>query len=296
MKSVLQEFMSGAAADVESVLNVLLPAEDVAPTRLHQAIRWSVFAGGKRFRPALTIAVGESLGASRDDLMRTAAAVEMIHTFSLIHDDLPAMDNDDLRRGRATCHKQFDQATAILAGDALQSIAFGTIADDENLDGDQRIRLISGLATASATPFGMVAGQQLDIDAEQASTDLVGLESIHRSKTGALISFSATAGAIIARSDDTTLALIEEFSGHLGLLFQIVDDIIDVTQSSETLGKTAGKDAASQKATYPSIFGVDGSIEYAATSAAAAIEAIEPLGEHASLLIELVRSIQDRSS
>lgn len=296
MKQILSEYLRDAAADVESALDTLLPAENIAPTRLHQAMRWSVFAGGKRFRPALTFAVGECLGADRSQLLRTAAAIEMIHTFSLIHDDLPAMDDDDIRRGRATCHRKFDQATAILAGDALQALAFGLIADDTNLSGDQRLRLLSGLARASATPFGMVAGQQLDIDAEKSSADLTVLEKIHRSKTGALITFSAVAGATIANSGENEERAIEEYAENLGLLFQIVDDIIDVTESSETLGKTAGKDAASHKATYPTVFGLARSKEYASNSAKAAAAAIGPLGERTYLLSGLVSSILERIS
>ncbi len=194
----LKEFFQNAKTSVDQRLDELIPGETLAPQRLHKAIRWSVFAGGKRFRPALVLATGKVFGVSENKLLNTAASVEMIHAYSLIHDDLPAMDDDDLRRGRETCHKKFDEATAILAGDALQNMAFQIIADDGNLPIKTRLRLISELARAAGTPLGMVAGQQLDLQAEGSITSVEKLEEIHRSKTGAMIRFSAQAGAIIA--------------------------------------------------------------------------------------------------
>ena len=210
---------------------------------MHCAIRWSLFAGGKRFRPALVLAVGETLGAAAEDLLATACALEMIHTYSLIHDDLPSMDNDDLRRGRATCHVRFGEATAILAGDALQTLAFQTIAEDECLSAATRVRLISEVARAAGVPAGMVAGQAHDLAAEARESSGADLEKIHLQKTGALIMAAARCGAIIAGASDRSLEVVSEYALQLGLLFQITDDLLDVTASAEDLGKTPGKDA-----------------------------------------------------
>ncbi len=253
----LTQFLDAVRRDVDSTLDLLVPRADVEPRRLHEAIRWSLFAGGKRIRPAILMAVGRTFGAADEQLARTSAAIEMIHTYSLIHDDLPSMDDDDMRRGKATCHKQFGEATAILAGDVLQTLAFKTIAEDENLTPEIRIKLISIIAAAAGTPTGMVAGQQLDLDAEGQTLSIGEIEQIHRGKTGAIISASALAGAIIGGSSDDEQSSIEKYASKLGLLFQITDDLLDVTQQSETLGKTAGKDAAAEKATYPSHFGVE---------------------------------------
>lgn len=253
----LDAFFSEVNAMLDDALDKLVPASDVPPERLHSAVRWSLFAGGKRVRPAILIATGRMFGAGDDTLMRTAAAAEMIHTYSLIHDDLPAMDDDDLRRGRATCHKQFDEATAILAGDVLQTLAFKAIADDERLSADIRVRLIAFLADASGTPNGMVSGQQLDLDAEGQTLSLNQIEQVHRQKTGALITASAVSGAIIGGATDNELDAVRRYAENLGLLFQMTDDLIDVTQETATLGKTAGKDAAANKATYPAIIGVE---------------------------------------
>ena len=181
----------------------------------------------------------------------------MVHTYSLIHDDLPAMDDDDLRRGRPTCHVRFDEATAILAGDALQTLAFKTIAEDDGLKAETRIGLISELARAAATPEGMVAGQALDMEAETRQVNGAHLEEIHRLKTGALIVAAARSGAIIGEASEKELAAITSYGSHLGLLFQITDDFLDVTATAEALGKTPGKDAQSNKATYPALFGIE---------------------------------------
>ena len=190
---------------VEAALDSLLPSANASPQRVHQAIRWSVFAGGKRFRPALMLASGKTFGASDDSLLRTACSLEMIHTYSLIHDDLPSMDDDDLRRGRPTCHVRYDEATAILAGDALQTLAFRTIAEDEHLAATTRVRLISELSKAAGTPEGMVAGQALDIEAEARDVTGNELEEIHRLKTGELITCAVRCGAIIAHASEAEL-------------------------------------------------------------------------------------------
>ena len=253
----LESLLAGSRALVEVELNSLLPSSASAPEKIHQAIRWSVFAGGKRFRPALLLAVGQAFSATIKDLIRTACAFEMVHTYSLIHDDLPAMDDDDLRRGRPTCHVRFDEATAILAGDALQTLAFQTIAEDMGLEAETRIALIAELAHAAATPDGMVAGQALDMEAETRQVSRAQLEEIHRLKTGALIRAAARSGAIIGRGSESELAAVTSYGSHLGLLFQITDDFLDVTATAEDLGKTPGKDARSNKATYPALHGME---------------------------------------
>src|SRR5690242_19527198 len=211
----LDALLAGSRALVEVELNSLLPSSAAAPEKIHQAIRWSVFAGGKRFRPALLLAVGQAFGASIKQLLKTAAAFEMVHTYSLIHDDLPAMDDDDLRRGRPTCHVRFDEATAILAGDALQTLAFQAIAQDEELGPETRIALISELARAAGTPEGMVAGQALDMEAETRQVNVAQLEEIHRLKTGALIVAAARCGAIIGAADEHELRAITQYAAHL---------------------------------------------------------------------------------
>jgi geranylgeranyl diphosphate synthase type II len=253
----LESLLAGSRALVEVELNTLLPSSATAPEKIHQAIRWSVFAGGKRFRPGLLLVTGQTFGASIKSLLRTAGAFEMVHTYSLIHDDLPAMDDDDLRRGRPTCHVRFDEATAILAGDALQTLAFRAIAEDDQLPAETRITLISELARAAATPEGMVAGQALDMEAEIHQVNGAQLEEIHRLKTGALIVAAARCGAIIGGANEEELAAITTYGSCLGLLFQITDDLLDVTATAEDLGKTPGKDARSNKATYPGLFGME---------------------------------------
>ena len=263
---------------VEVELNDLLPSNAISPERVNQAIRWSVFAGGKRFRPALVLATGQTFGASIESLLKTACAFEMIHTYSLIHDDLPSMDDDDLRRGRPTCHVRFDEATAILAGDALQTLAFQTIAQDELLTDRTKVSLIADLAKAAGTPGGMVAGQALDIEAEARQVSPGELEEIHRLKTGALIVAAARAGALIADADANELSVVSEYAAQLGLLFQITDDFLDVTASAEDLGKTPGKDARSAKATYPGLYGLDetkAAANEAHTAACAALATID---------------------
>ena len=250
-----REFLTSCRALVDSQLDLLIPKESDEPQRVHSAIHRSVFAGGKRFRPALLLATGQTFGASFDDLLRTACALEMIHTYSLIHDDLPSMDDDDLRRGRPTCHIKFGEATAILAGDALQALAFQTIAEDERLASAVRVRLIAEVARAAGTPKGMVAGQALDLDAESRDVTKEELDRIHHRMTGALIRAAARCGAIIAGANENDLEAITEYGGNLGLLFQITDDLLDVTATAEDLGKTPGKDARSRKATYPALYG-----------------------------------------
>src|SRR6266480_3387886 len=252
----LRDFFAQCRAQVDAELDRLVPAESHHPTTVHSAIRWSLFAGGKRFRPALLLAVGKTFGAPPDDLLASACALEMIHTYSLIHDDLPSMDDDDLRRGRPTCHIRFGEATATLAGDALQTLAFQTIAGDRNLTAETRVQVIAELARGAGTPEGMVAGQARDLEAESQDVSSDELEWIHQRKTGALIVAAARCGAIIANAAELELKAISDYAAGLGLLFQITDDVLDVTATAQDLGKTPGKDARSLKATYPGLYGI----------------------------------------
>jgi len=288
-----REFLASCRPLIDSQLDLLIPKESDEPQRVHAAIRWSVFAGGKRFRPALLLVTGQTFGANVEDMLRAACALEMIHTYSLIHDDLPSMDDDDLRRGRATCHIKFGEATAILAGDALQALAFQTIAEDETLAPALRVRLTAEIARAAGTPEGMVAGQSLDLDAESRDVIKEQLDRIHHRKTGALIRGAARCGAIIAGANESELAAITEYATNLGLLFQITDDLLDVTSTAEDLGKTPGKDARSRKATYPAVYGTEATkaqIEVVHRAACSALDRIERptelLGSIADFILE----------
>ncbi|HET6972862.1 MAG TPA: farnesyl diphosphate synthase [Pyrinomonadaceae bacterium] len=291
----LDSLLASSRALVELELNKLLPLSGTAPEKIHQAIRWSVFAGGKRFRPALLLAVGQAFSAPVEALIRTACAFEMVHTYSLIHDDLPAMDDDELRRGRPTCHVRFDEATAILAGDALQTLAFQTIAEDVALDAETRIALIAELARAAATPDGMVAGQALDMEAETRQVSRAQLEEIHRLKTGALIKAAARCGAIIGRADESELTAVTSYGSHLGLLFQITDDFLDVTATAEDLGKTPGKDARSNKATYPALHGLEETRAAAINAHRDACHALDQLDRSTDVLQKIADFILHRT-
>jgi geranylgeranyl diphosphate synthase, type II len=291
--SDLGNYFNRCAQIVDEELDKLIPPPETAPKRLYEAVRWSIFAGGKRFRPALVLAVGTAFGAAENKLLRAASAIEMIHTYSLIHDDLPAMDDDDLRRGRETCHIKFDEATAILAGDVLQSLAFQSIAEDENLSDKIRVKLIAELANSSTK---MVDGQQLDLEAEGKSISLEDLEKIHQNKTGAMISVSARCGAIIAEASETELNAITNYASKLGLLFQITDDLLDVTQTTEVLGKTAGKDERAEKATYPSIYGIAETQKLAEKVHAEAIGELNNLKQPTEILREIADFILKRKS
>ena len=294
-KLELDSLLAGSRALVEVELNNLLPLSGTTPEKVHGAIRWSVFAGGKRFRPALLLATGQAFGAENKRLIKTACAFEMIHTYSLIHDDLPAMDDDDLRRGRPTCHVRFDEATAILAGEPLQTLAFQTVANDEELDAETRVKLISELARAAATPEGMVAGQALDMEAEARQVNGAQLEEIHRLKTGALITAAARCGALIGSADEKELTAISTYASQLGLLFQITDDLLDVTATAEALGKTPGKDVRSSKATYPALYGIDEAREKAVKAHRAACEALEQIDQPTEVLHRIVDFILHRT-
>jgi geranylgeranyl diphosphate synthase, type II len=288
-------YVERVRALVERKLDELIPAESADPVSIHAAMRWSLLAPAKRFRPVLVCAAGETLGAPSERLLRAACAFELIHTYSLVHDDLPAMDDDDLRRGRPTCHVKFGEATAILVGDALQSLAFQAIAEDDLLDSALRVRLVAELARAAGTPAGMVAGQAHDLEAE-AREDVSGaeLERIHRRKTGALISAAARAGALAAGASEHELAAVTRYAAEIGLLFQITDDLLDVTASAADLGKTPGKDARARKATYPALYGLDAARARARRVHDEACAALAPLDRDTSLLCGLATLILNR--
>lgn len=291
--SNLNNYFSEVRTLVDSTLDELVPSNDREPSRLYQAIRWSLFGEGKRFRPALVIAVGRVFGAPDSKLLRTAAGIEMIHTYSLIHDDLPAMDDDDLRRGRATAHRKYDEATAILAGDGLQAMAFEAIAGDRSLADKLRLKLILELSIAAGQ---MVAGQQLDLEAEGRSADVNLIEQIHKGKTGALIGFAVRAGGIIPGCDEAELKVLDRFGDKLGLLFQITDDILDVTSSSEELGKTAGKDVRSKKATYPKALGIEAARELSKEIECEALAVLGELKRGHELLSQICSYVTDRTN
>lgn len=287
----LKEFFEASRKAVDETLDALIPNSEAEPKKLHAAIRWSVFAGGKRFRPALLFAAGKTFGAGIEKLLKTAAAIEMIHAYSLIHDDLPAMDDDDLRRGRETCHIKFDEATAILAGDRLQSLAFQAIAEESNLPPEIRLRLIAELADSAAK---MVDGQHFDLEAEGKTISIKELKAIHQNKTGAMISAAARGGAIIAVAGEKELEAISDYASSLGLLFQITDDLLDVTQTTEILGKTAGKDISAEKATYPAFYGIEETRKLAAEAHAEAVAALNRIDRNTDLLRALVGYILRR--
>ncbi|MBD0370753.1 MAG: polyprenyl synthetase family protein [Pyrinomonadaceae bacterium] len=291
-----QGFFAEARALIDARLDALLPKDATEPQSLHAAIRWSVFAGGKRFRPSLMLAAGRAFGAGDDALLNTACALEMIHTYSLIHDDLPAMDDDDLRRGRPTCHVRFGEAVAILAGDVLQTLAFQVISEDEKLAPDVRVRLIAELARAAGTPYGMVAGQAYDLIAASHESSPEELERIHLHKTGALIQAAARSGAIIAgaKADDTELQALTRYAAQLGLLFQITDDLLDVTATAEDLGKTPGKDERASKATYPALYGLEEARGLAQAAYSEACAALEEISRPTELLKSIALFILER--
>ena len=281
-------------ARVESALAARIPAASTPPARLHAAMRYSALGGGKRIRPALVYAVGELHGAAIEALDAAAAAVEMIHVYSLVHDDLPAMDDDDLRRGRPTCHKEFDEATAILAGDALQVLAFEGLAAAP-ASAEARVAMIRELAAASGT-FGMAGGQAIDLGAVGRVLDADEVEEMHLRKTGALIEASVGLAATLGAVEPAERARLAAFSRALGLAFQIVDDLLDVEGDPELLGKAVGADSARHKPTYPAAVGIPAARRRAAALKAQALAAIAPLGERAEMLAWLATYIVDRRS
>ncbi len=292
----LAEYMAAKQKAVDAALDRWVPPQDENPATIHNAMRYSLFAGGKRIRPLLAIAAAQAVSDAPVGIESCACALEMIHTYSLIHDDLPALDNDDLRRGRPTCHKVFGDAMAILAGDALLTLAFEVLAKLEYAEASTQIGLVRELATASGTVGGMIGGQVNDIEGEGKHPTAHLLESIHRAKTGALLRASVRMGAIYAGADADQLAALTSFGEHVGLAFQIVDDILDVEQSSEALGKTAGKDAAQQKITFPAVYGIETSRGMAEEERLAAHLALQPFDDRAQRLRELADLVVRRQA
>jgi geranylgeranyl diphosphate synthase type II len=292
----LREYLAQQQKLVDAELDRLVPPETTLPETIHRAMRYSLFAGGKRIRPLLAIAAAEAVSEAPVGVESAACALELIHTYSLIHDDLPALDNDDLRRGRPTCHKVFGDAMAILAGDALLTLAFEVLSKLENVDACRRIDLVRELATAAGTSGGMIGGQVNDIEGEGQPATAPLLESIHRAKTGALLRASVRMGAIYAAADSERLAALTRFGEHVGLAFQIVDDVLDVEQSSEALGKTAGKDAAQKKITFPAVYGIERSREMAEQQRFEAHSALDVLDGRGQRLRELADLIVRRNA
>ncbi len=293
----LAAYMAERARAVDQGLDRFLPSETAPPESLHKAMRYSVFAGGKRLRPVLVAAGAEAVGGSLDAVMPAACAVEMIHTYSLIHDDLPAMDNDDFRRGVPTNHKVFGEAIAILAGDALLTLAFRLLGDSVAAGADaQRLREVFIEVADAAGSAGMVGGQVADIECEGKPADAALVDYIHTHKTAALIRASIRSGAILAGATAKQLKALGVAGDDLGLAFQIMDDILDITATSEELGKTAGKDQAQQKATYPAVHGIETSRRRAQALIANAHAALEPFGPRALPLRALGTFIIERKA
>jgi len=270
-----------------------MPAETIQPPSIHTAMRYSVFAGGKRIRPILCIETARIFDENVAPAHYPACAIEFIHTYSLIHDDLPALDNDDLRRGKPTSHKKFGEAAAILAGDALLTLAFETIAATP-VSADRRVAMLTEISTAAGTTNGMVGGQVADLEAERKLVSPEILEYIHLSKTAALIRASVSSGALCAGASPEDVARFRRFGESLGLLFQVTDDILDVEESSAALGKTAGKDVAQQKATYPSVHGLERSHQIADELSAKAIRELAPYGDRAFRLRQIAEYLVQR--
>jgi geranylgeranyl diphosphate synthase, type II len=291
---MLKDTLEQGRIVTDEALERLLPAASQYPASIHQAMRHSVFAGGKRLRPILCMESAQTVeGCIPEGVEELGAALEMLHTYSLIHDDLPALDNDDLRRGRPTCHKAFGEATAILAGDALQTYAYEVLAK-LRCPPEARVAIIAEIAHATGTVGGMIGGQVMDLEAEHKRADAQTLEYIHRSKTGALLTASVVTGGMYAGGNASHLQSLRDFGQNIGLAFQIVDDVLDVTQTSEQLGKTAGKDTATEKATYPALFGIDSSLKKADELVAKADAALDQFGERATTLREIAKFLVER--
>jgi geranylgeranyl diphosphate synthase type II len=291
---MLKETLEQGQRLADTALDRLIPLETEHPVSIHKAMRHSIFAGGKRLRPILSMEAGLMVaGSLPKGIEELGAALEMLHTYSLIHDDLPALDNDDLRRGRPTCHKVFGEAIAILSGDALQTQAYEVLSRLK-CPAEARVKIIQEIARGTGTVNGMIGGQVVDLEAEHTTPTAEMLEYIHRSKTAALITASLVSGGLYAGAKDSEVAHLRAFGMGIGLAFQIVDDVLDVTQTSEQLGKTAGKDTASEKATYPALFGIDASVRKADELVNQAFAELESFGERADTLKELARYLVER--
>jgi geranylgeranyl diphosphate synthase, type II len=296
LTTMLNQTLEEGRKLADAALERLLPPAEWRPSSIHSAMRHSVFAGGKRIRPILCMEAGRVVsGNLPSGIEEVGAALEMLHTYSLIHDDLPALDNDDLRRGRPTCHKVFGEAIAILAGDALQTQAYEVLANLQ-CSPEARVKVIAEIAKGTGTVNGMIGGQVVDLEAERLKPDAETLEYIHRSKTAALITASLVSGGIYGGANTGQVGSLRDFGQAIGLAFQIVDDILDVTKSSEQLGKTAGKDIASEKATYPALFGLDESRNKAAKLLDSANRALESFGPKANVLKDLGRFLIERDN
>lgn len=283
------EFLQAKAQRTEAALVTYVGAWEGVPPSLLEAVRYSLFAGGKRLRPALALGAAEVVSGDDSVALPVACALEMIHTYSLIHDDLPAMDDDDLRRGKPTCHKVYGEATAILAGDALLTMAFDTAAETGST------AIVRALAQAAGAG-GMVGGQQMDLEGEGRQLDLVALQAIHRAKTGALIEVSLRCGALAAGGSAFQVEALSEYGRHLGLAFQITDDILDVVGAEAVIGKPVGSDESRDKSTYPALLGLEESRRLAEEAVASAMSALEVFGEEAENLRNLARFVADRES
>lgn len=281
------------AAMVEEALDRYLPPAGAYPPLIHQAMRYSVMAGGKRLRPALVMAGAEAVGGGAADVLPAACALELIHTYSLIHDDLPAMDNDDYRRGKLTNHKVYGEAVAILAGDALLTLAFQLLAENKSSRPEDVARVVREVAVEAGT-FGLIGGQVVDTFSEGEEINESTLEYIHRHKTGALYRAAIRAGAILAGAQDEQLASLTEYAEQLGLAFQIKDDILDIEGDEKKIGKPVGSDIKNKKATYPSLFGLDKSREKARLAADCALAALGGFGKEADFLRQLVQFVIER--
>ncbi len=291
----LREHLAWRQESIDAELGRLVPFESEPPTTIHRAMRYSLFAGGKRIRPILCIEAASAVGEDSPGVITAACPLELIHTYSLIHDDLPALDNDDYRRGKPTNHKVFGDAIAILAGDALLTLAFQVLAQ-LNAPGERKAAMVAELATAAGTVGGMIGGQVADLEGEGREPSAALLESIHRAKTGALLRASLRLGAIYAGAGEAQCAALSRYGEHVGLAFQIVDDILDVEASSESLGKTAGKDAQQQKITFPAVYGLEESRRMAAQECEQAHQTLASFGENAARLHELADLIVQRKS
>jgi geranylgeranyl diphosphate synthase type II len=287
------DFFQQDHAAIEAGLEKLLPSDSTPPASIHTAMRYSVFAGGKRIRPILCYESAKLFAADPAGAIPVGCALEFIHTYSLIHDDLPALDNDDLRRGKPTNHKVFGEAIAILAGDALLTLAFQTLANAA-IGPNRRVRVISEIAAAAGTVNGMVGGQVADIEAEKKAPDSAMLEYIHRSKTAALICGSIVVGAIAGGAGDEDVTRLRRFGEQIGWAFQVVDDILDVSESSVSLGKTAGKDQAQQKATYPALYGLEKSRAIATELETKALRELDFYGERGTRLRQVAQFLVAR--
>jgi geranylgeranyl diphosphate synthase type II len=292
----LKDFLAAEVRRIDEALDRLTPAATAAPETIHRAMRYSLFAGGKRIRPILCLQAAAAIADDAVSALAAGCALEMIHTYSLIHDDLPALDNDDFRRGKPTCHKVFGEAMAILAGDALFTLAMQTLVRISDLDAPAKVTLVEELSFGGGTVDGMIGGQVADIEGERQPPTAELLESIHRAKTGALLRASVRMGGICAGGDSEQLEALSRYGEHVGLAFQIVDDILDVEQSTEALGKTAGKDAAQGKITFPAVYGLEDSRAMAQTECGRAHEALKPFGPRAQRLHEIADLIVYRKS